>query len=64
LCCFGAEFKGIVTTFQPLQLQRHLVRLLAIWKQMVNGAHRYVSGLLSTMATANEQIFSLFATAQ
>jgi hypothetical protein len=28
----------------PLKLQRHLVRLLAIWKQGVNDARRSVSG--------------------
>jgi hypothetical protein len=27
----------------PLKLQRHLVRLLAIWKQIADGAHSSVS---------------------
>ncbi len=49
----------------PWKLQRHLVRLLAIfWKQIANGAHRSVSGILSTTYScwqlSYEQIWNLF----
>jgi hypothetical protein len=56
----------IVIPAFTVTVQSHLVRLLAIWKQMVNGAHRYVSGLLQYLLwqQRNEQILSLFATAQ
>jgi hypothetical protein len=51
-----------------LKLQRHLVWLLAIRKQIANGAHRSVSGLFSTTYSCwqlcYEQIWNLYATAQ
>jgi hypothetical protein len=33
----------------PLKLQRHLVQMLAIWKQIANGAHSSVSGIILTL---------------
>ena len=51
-----------------LKLQHHLVGLLAVWKQIANGAHRSVSGLLYTKYSCwqrlNEHIWNLFAKAQ
>jgi hypothetical protein len=32
----------------PLKLQHRLLRLLAVWKQIADGAHNSVSGLLFT----------------
>jgi hypothetical protein len=33
---------------EPLKIPRHLGQLLAIWKQIANGAHSSVRGLLFT----------------
>jgi hypothetical protein len=48
----------------PLKLQCHLVRLFAIWKLIANGAHRSVSGFLSTTYSCWRQIWNLFPMAQ
>jgi hypothetical protein len=49
-------------------ISRHLVQLLAIWKQIANGAHSSVSGLLFTTYSCwqwrYEQIWNLFLMAQ
>ena len=48
----------------PSNLRRHLVQLLAIWKQLANGAHSSVSGLFFTTYSCwqrrYEQICNLF----
>jgi hypothetical protein len=48
----------------PLKLQRHLDRLLAIWKQIANGAYMSAFYYIQLLATTLDQIWNLFATTQ